>query len=311
MNQAFISLINQILVLFLIMAAGYAAKKTKALDQETIRGISMLILNVSLPALIVSSMQFPFSREMLNTGLQIAFISVLTYIGLIAFSYAYVKVIKMDTAKLDVTQFALVFANVSFMGFPIISVLYGEQGVFYAALFNIPFQVLLVTLGVVLMTRHSETGSGKMNLRKALASPGLVAVFIGFGFFMLPISIPAPLLQSLQMMGSTITPLSMLLIGGMLADVTFSSVFGDRHLYVLTFVRLLLLPALVFIPLKLLGVEGMLLAIPVIIIGMPVATLTGAFARLYDADYYYASKIIFLTTLCSLITIPFWAMVLS
>ena len=309
-NQAFISLINQILVLFLMMAAGYAAKKTKVLDQETIRGISMLILNVSLPALIVSSMQFPFSREMMNTSLQIALISVLTYIGLIAFSYAYIKVIKMDTAKLDVTQFSLVFANVSFMGFPIISVLYGEQGVFYAALFNIPFQVLLVTLGVVFMTRHSDTGSGKMNLRKALVSPGMVAIVVGFGFFVLPLTIPAPLLQSMQMMGSTTTPLSMLLIGGMLADVTFSSVFGDKDLYVLTFVRLFLLPALVFAPLKLLGVEGMLLVIPVIIIGMPVATLTGAFARLYNADYYFASKTIFLTTLCSLITIPLWALLL-
>lgn len=310
MNQAFTSLINQILVLFFIMAAGYAAKKTKVLNQETIRGISMLILNVSLPALIISSMQFPFSSEMLATSLRIALISVVTYVGLIAFSYGYTRLIKMETARMDVTQFALVFANVSFMGFPIISVLYGEQGVFYAALFNIPFQVLLVTLGVVFMTRHSEDSSGKMNLKKALLSPGLIAVFIGFGFFLLPVTIPTPLLQSLQMIGGTITPLSMLLIGGMLADVSFSSVFGDRDLYVLTFVRLLLLPALVYAPLKLLGVDGILLAIPVLIIGMPVATLTGAFARLYDADYYFASKAIFLTTLCSLVTIPLWALLL-
>lgn len=310
MNQAFISLVNQILVLFLIMAAGYAAKKTKVLNQETIRGISMLILNVSLPALIISSMQFPFSNEMLTTSLQIALISVVTYLGLIAFSYGYARVIKMETARMDVTQFSLVFANVSFMGFPIISVLYGEQGVFYAALFNIPFQVLLVTLGVVFVTRHSEASSGKMNLRKALVSPGLIAIFIGFGFFVLPATIPTPLLQSLQMIGGITTPLSMIVIGGMLADVAFFSVFGDRDLYRLAFARLLLLPALVFAPLKLLGVEGMLLVIPVMIIGMPVATLTGAFARLYDSDYYYASKAIFLTTLCSLITIPLWALLL-
>ncbi len=310
MDQAVISLINQILVLFFVMAAGYAAKKGNVMNQETIKGISMLILNVSLPALVISSMQFPFSQEMLNTSLRIALISVVTYLGIIAFSYGYTHLIKRETAKLDVTQFALVFANVSFMGFPIITVLYGEQGVFYAALFNIPFQVLLVTLGVVFMTRHAETSSGKMNLKKALLSPGLIAVFIGFGFFLLPVSIPTPLLQALQMIGGTITPLSMLVIGAMLADVSFSSLFGDRDLYMLTFVRLLLLPALVYAPLKLLGVDGMLLAIPVIIIGMPVATLTGAFARLYDSDYYFASKVIFLTTLCSLVTIPFWAFVL-
>lgn len=310
MNQAFISLINQIVVLFLLMAVGYVSKKTKVLDQETIRGISMLILQVTLPALIISSMQFPFSRDLLNTSLLIVLISVVTYAVMIGFSYAYARKAKMQSARMDVTQFSLVFANVSFMGFPIISVLYGDQGIFYGALFNIPFQALLVTLGVVFMTRHSETNSGKMNLRKALASPGLIAIFIGFGFFVLPVSLPAPLFQSLQMVGATTTPLSMLLIGGMLADVPFFSVFGDRDLYQVTFLRLVVLPALVFIPLKLLGAEGMLLAIPVMIIAMPVATLTGAFARLYGSDYYFASKVIFLSTLCSLVTIPLWALVL-
>jgi malate permease and related proteins len=308
MSQAFFSLFNQILVLFFLMVAGYAAKKTDILNQQTIRGISMLILNMTLPALIISSMQFPFSRELLNTSLQVVLISVITYSVLIVFSYGYAFLSKIESKKKDVLQFSIIFANVSFMGFPIISVLYGEQGIFYAALFNIPFQILLVTLGVVVITRNSDRTSGKMNFKKALKSPGLIAVLLGFAFFLLPVSIPDPIFQSLQMIGGTTTPLSMLLIGGMLAEVSFSSVFGDRALYLLAVVRLFLLPMLVFVPLKLIGLEGMLLAIPVIIIAMPVATLTGAFARLYDSDYHFASKAIFITTMCSLFTIPLWAM---
>ena len=146
MNDAFFSLLNQILVLFFMMAAGYAARKAQVLNQETIKGISLLILQVTLPSLIVSSMQFPFSMELLYTSLLIVGISIVTYGVIILFSRFYVRMVKAEGTKADVLQFVLVFSNVAFMGFPIVSVLYGDLGIFYTALFNIPFNLLLVTL---------------------------------------------------------------------------------------------------------------------------------------------------------------------
>ncbi|SMP52441.1 AEC family transporter [Anoxynatronum buryatiense] len=310
MNDAFFSLLNQILVLFFMMAAGYAARKAQVLNQETIKGISLLILQVTLPSLIVSSMQFPFSMELLHTSLLIVGISIVTYGVIILFSRLYVRLVKEEGPRGDVLQFLLVFSNVAFMGFPIVSVLYGDLGIFYTALFNIPFNLLLVTLGVAIMSRSTGQSSGKMNFKKAFRSPGVIAVLLGFTFFVLPVSIPGPLLESLQLIGGTTTPLSMMIIGGMLADIPFRSVFGDRALYQATVVRLLLMPLMMYLPLRLLGFTGIMLGIPVIIIAMPVAANAGAFARLYDSDYYFASKAVFLTTLCSILTIPLWALFL-
>jgi malate permease and related proteins len=307
MNQAFFSLLNQILVLIFLMAAGYAAQKMKFIDQDTLKAISSLILQVTLPALIISSMQFPFSSELLGTSLKIILISVISYAFIITVSYGYVRLVNAEGKKRDVLQFLLIFSNVSFMGFPVIHVLYGDLGVFYTALFNIPFNVLLMTLGVMIMSRSTRQ-AGPTDFKRLFRNPGTIAVMIGFGFFLFSVSLPSPLLRSLEMIGNTTTPLSMIFIGSLLAEVPVRSMFGDRQLYLVTLVRLLLIPLLIFIPLKLMGMEGLMLGIPVIIFAMPGAVLTGAFARLYDSDYFLASKAIFFTTLCSIITIPLWAM---
>lgn len=307
MNSAFVNLFNQILVLFFLMAAGYAAHKMKLLNPAFNKGISRLVMQITLPALIISSMQFPFSGELLNTSLQIMVISLFCYALVIGISYPYVKLVKVDNKKRDVLQFLIIFSNVAFMGFPIVTVLYGELGVFYTALFNIPFNVLLVTLGVAVMSRSTEKASGKGDLRHIFKSPGVIAVVLGFAFFLFSIELPSPLMQSLEMIGHTTTPLSMMIIGSMLAETPFRSIFGEKQLYLVTLVRLILIPLLVYIPLRLLGMEGIMLGIPVVIFAMPAAANTGVFANLYDSDHAFASKAVFITTLCSLITIPLWA----
>ncbi|RQD72281.1 MAG: AEC family transporter [Tindallia sp. MSAO_Bac2] len=308
MDQAFISVVSQIMVLFFIMLTGFVARKASALDQSTIKGMSSLLMNVSLPALVISAMQFPFDSEVLSSSIQIIIISICAYIGIISFSYIYKKTSKEKAKRKDVIQFALIFSNVTFMGFPVVNVIYGEMGVFFAALYNMPFNLVLLTLGVAIMSRSSREGSGQeMNLRKALLSPGIIALIFGFSFFVFSIRLPGPLYQAVEMLGSTTTPLAMLIIGALLGEVSLKSILGDRSLYLLTFNRLLLMPLLAYIPLRLLGFDGMMLGIPVIIIAMPVGAVTGAFASMYDADDYLASKAVFITTILSMITIPLWA----
>ncbi len=309
MIQAFSSVANQILVLFFIMAAGYAAGKAGLLEQPAIKGISLLIMNVTLPAMIIHSMQFPFSMELLQDSLKMLMISVAAYVGIIAFSYGYFHIWKETGPRKDVLQFSLIFSNVAYMGYPVIQVVYGEIGVFYTALYNIPFNVVLLTLGMIIMSR-STGGSGRVDVVKALKNPGLAAVVIGFLLFSFSIRLPGALSQALETTGAATTPLAMIVIGVLLAGVSFSSVFGDARLYVLTATRLVFLPLVAFVLLKLAGVEGIMLGIPVMTIGMPVAVNTGAFASLYDSDSGLASRIVFLSTLCSMLTIPLWTMLL-
>ena len=311
MDQAFLSVVSQIMVLFFMIIAGFIARKTSVFDQESVKVLSRMLMNISLPALVISAMQFPFDAEVLSSSIQIMIISVCAYIGIIAVSYAYYKLINETEQRKDVIQFSIIFSNVTFMGFPVVNVLYGEMGVFFAALYNMPFNLVLLTLGVVIMSRSTRDQSkAGMSIRRALLSPGIIALVLGFSFFIFSIRLPEPLYQSLDMLGATTTPLAMLVIGALLGEVSPKSILGDKSLYLLTVTRLILMPLLAYIPLRLLGVEGMMLGIPVIIIAMPVGAVTGAFASLYNSDEYLASKAVFMTTLLSMITIPIWATIL-
>lgn len=311
MDQAFLRVVSQILVLFLMIFVGFVARKTSVFDQENVKVLSRMLMNISLPALIIGAMQFPFDEEVLASSLQIILISLGAYSGIIAFSFGYYKVIKETEQRKDVLQFSIIFSNVTFMGFPVVNVLYGEMGVFFAALYNMPFNLVLLTLGVAIMSRsrRDQTKAG-MSIRKALMSPGIVALVLGFSFFIFSIRLPAPVSQAVDMLGATTTPLAMIVIGALLGDVSPRSILGDKSVYLLTVTRLVLMPLMAYGILRSLGVEGMMLGIPVIIIGMPVGAVTGAFANLYDSDEYLASKAVFITTLLSMITIPIWASIL-
>jgi predicted permease len=106
------------------------------------------------------------------------------------------------------------------------------------------------------------------------------------------------------MVGSTTTPLSMIVIGSMLASSDLKNIFNGFTVYYAAAIRLILIPAVVFIVLRLLGSEGMLLGIPVLVSGMPAAANTAIMAEKFDADSMFASKCIFISTLFSIITIP-------
>lgn len=302
--MVFYATINQVLVLFFTMMIGFGAKKLKYVDNQLNKGLSNLVLQVALPAMIIKSMQFPFSHDLLLDSLKVIGISLLVYSIAIGFSFIYPKIIKVEGTKKDVYQFVLIFSNVAFIGYPIINAIYGDIGVFYTALYNIPFNFILLTVGVYVICRSSSVEREKADFKKILLHPGIIAVFLGFGFFLLSIQLPSAIYETLDIVGSTTTPLSMLIIGSFLADIPFKEVLQEEKILLLAFARLLILPIIAWGVLYIIGLRGLLLGIPVVLTGMPAAANTAVFATLYDSDQYLASKSVFITTLLSLITIP-------
>lgn len=296
--------IYQILILFLTMVIGYAAKKRGYMDPQLNKGLSNLILQVALPALIIKSMQFPFSKDLFMDSVKIVGISLMIYSIAIVFSYLYTKLIKVEGTKKDIYQFVLIFSNVAFIGYPIIDAIYGDLGVFYTALYNIPFNFLLFTIGVYIMCRNTSAEREKMDYKKILLQPGILAVLLGFTLFLFSLQLPEIIYETLDIIGSTTTPLSMLMIGGFLADIPVKEVLREEKIMLLALARLFILPILAWGILYTVGLRGVLLGVPVVITGMPAAANAAVFATLYDSDHYLASKSVFITTLLSLISIP-------
>ena len=289
---------TEVLVLFLIMAAGYYARRRKFIDATTNRGITELILNVTLPMMVVVSFTFDFNREMLSTAMKLLMVSFGLHVALYFISGLFFRRHPQETRS--VLRFMTIFSNSAFMGYPVLQSLYGKIGIFYASIFGVPFTIALWSLGVMLFTGEK----GPQALKKALINPGVLAVVAGLVIFIGSIKLPPPLLKACELVGSTTTPLSMIVVGATLADTRLRDLFSGLAIYYGSAVRLLLVPLLVLAVLSLLGIKGMVLGICVVSMAMPAAANTAMFAEKYDGDTQLASRCIFLSTALSLLTIP-------
>ncbi len=318
----FFTTFYQILSLFILIAVGWGVSRLKLVDQNFIKTLSGFVIKVTLPAMIIKSMQFDFSVEVLWDSAYMFLVGIGMYTLMIALSYGIVKFSGFTGGKANALQFLIIFGNVGYMGYPVMASIFGDEGVFYTALFNIPFNFLMMSLGVYLMTRKETPGghpdgsskkpSGKTGLQrlKALINPGIVATFTGFTLFVLSIEIPGPLFRAMDALGEATTPLAMIIIGANLSRVALGSVFREKAMYGLMFLRLVLIPGFLYLLLTVLGAEGFILKVPVLIFSMPAAANAVVFAVMYEGDADFAAKGVFFTTLCSAVTLPIIAYML-
>ncbi|MCB2309677.1 AEC family transporter [Clostridium tagluense] len=291
-------LVNQVMVLFIVMMVGFYAKKKNFFNIIVDKGLSELLLNITLPFMIVTSFNIKYEATMVSNAQKILIYSFLIHIGLIFISK--ILFFKFPSNKQQVFRFVTIFCNVGFMGYPVLESIYGGVGVFYAAIFNIPFNLLVWTVGVMLYTGEKDFRS----MRKAIANPAIIAVFIGIILFVFSIRLPLPIENSLKLVGSTTTPISMIIVGSMLAEMKFKNIFSDISIYYATVVRLLIVPMLIYVVLKFLKVDELLLNICVILQAMPAAVITAIIAEKHGGDSLLASQCVFITTMVSVITIP-------
>ena len=298
------SILNQVMILFLIMLIGYLARKRNIINEETNYGLSKLLLDVTLPAFLVTSFNFQFSNQMLMRAGALFLIGFVILIVLAIISKVLYMKYPRDVSS--VLRFATIFSNNGFMGYPIILSIYGKLGVFYTAIFNIPFTILVFTLGVMLFSKKKDFKS----LGKELLNPSLISIIIGLFIFIFSVKIPYPIYQTLNLVGSMTTPLAMMIVGSLVAEVDIKYIFGGTVVYYVAIVRLIVTPLVVLLIMKAFGASGMFLGIPVLISGMPGASLTSIMAEKYGGDSILASKCVLITTILSAITIPLMLLLL-
>lgn len=293
------SVLNQVIILFFIMVIGYVVRKKNIVNAATNKGLSELLLSVTLPAMIISSFNYSYSKDMLVKAGIIFFVSVIIHICLAIISkFLYCKFPRNISSVL---RFITIFSNCGFMGYPVIGSIYGKIGVFYTAIFNIPFNLLMFTLGIMIFSEKKDF----KNLRKEIVvNPSLISILIGLLIFIFSIKLPYSIYRTLELVGSTTTPLSMIVVGSMIAEVDVRNIFNGIGIYYGAIVRLILTPLIVLFVLKLFGASGMYLGIPVLICAMPGAANSVIMAEKYGADSQFASRCVFITTVLSAITIP-------
>jgi len=294
-------IINKMIVLFIILLVGFAANKTKIMNAQGTKALSTLLLTVNQTALVLgSAMSADGDVTPAQLG-RILLASVSMYVLLFAVALIMPKILRSPRRDNGVYRFMVLFGNTGFMGYPVVASLFGDSAVFQAAVFNIPFYILVYSLGIYLINDGRE---GYKFDWKLLINAPLIASLLSVLLFLLKPSIPAPIADAANTIGSMTTPGAMLVIGSSLAPMKFKEVFGDWRAYALSALRLLIMPAVCFFVLRTFIADELLLGITVIIAGMPVATVATMFCMEYGANEQAASKTVVLSTILSVVTIP-------
>jgi len=295
----------QSLILFLLICAGFAAGKLGAIKGDTVKALSRFLVDFTLPAIIIISMQRPFSPALRDQSIRILVISSIVYALSFPLAYAASAAYrKAGRAELGVHRFAMCFSNVAFMGFPVAESLLGKESLFVISIYNIPFQLLAFSVGIVMIAGKRTDGPRGLGAVKSLLNPAIVSALIGFALFLGSVRIPDPLYSAMDLLGGMTTPLAMIVIGAILAQTKLSGVLGNPRLWLTTAYRLGVHPLLVFAAARAVGLSGMELAVPVLVSAMPVAANSTILAGVYGGDDVTASGLVFASTLLSLVTIP-------
>ncbi|MGN1280462.1 MAG: AEC family transporter [Succinivibrio sp.] len=304
--MSFLDTLTQMGALFLLVVIGFVCNKLKYMDVDFSRKFSSLILNVTAPFLILSSVMgevLPKPEDIppvLTAGL-------LSYAFLFVVSFTLSKFICKDADKIGSYRFMLIFGNINYIGFPVLSALFGSTAIFYAAVVTIPFNILIFMFGVPIIT----SGKGKFEFKwRTLFSPCLIATYITIVIVCLQAKMPAEVSKACSLVGSMTVPGSLLIIGATLAGIPILKMIGNLRMYILTAVKLLVIPAVLLVIYRVSPLDYKYAQVLVVLFGMPVASIGTMLCLKNNIDGSTMSEGTFLTTLLSVISIPLLSLIL-
>jgi len=293
------------------MVIGFIAAKTDVLTRDVLNALSKLIVKIILPALIFSIIANSgvTANEFSISG-RFACGVVACYALLILAGIVMSKLCKLEGKTANIFIALTTFGNMGFMGIPLIQAIFKEPvAQVCISIYTIVDMALLWTFGVYLCSRH-EKNSHPLSAVRNMMNPTTVALLIAFVIMLLKIPVPDLLLNTITGIGNTSKYLTLMYLGGSLAYVSVNQIIKKPSIFVLTIVKMMITPIIVYF---LLGF--FLTQIPrtilTLIVGLPSMTTVAMTAAAYQSDVEYATEVIFVTTLASIVTIPIVSIITS
>lgn len=294
--------LGQVLILFIIMIVGVITGKTGIIADGSSKKFSELLLYVTNPMLVLGSFFFEYSAEKLINGLTVFLVaSVFYFLSIFLSSLLFVG---FNEKVKPIMRFAAVFSNTGYIGLPMMKALYGQEGVFLGSFYVVAFNIFVWTFGYAMYGNMEEGGGLKKLLKKALLNPAVIAMYVGIVIFVFRIPVPEVVKSAINYIGDMTMPLSMLIIGALISTTKIKDLVNDIKVYYAAAVRLILMPLLAYGILYFTGVPKITVSVVVTALAMPVAATTTIFADLFDKDAVFASKVVILSTILSVVTAP-------
>ncbi|MDP4132811.1 MAG: AEC family transporter [Bacillota bacterium] len=296
---------TQVVIIFLLMAVGFVLSKMKIVTETGVKQMTDILLFVVTPCVLVNSYQdkiADFSQNLILGLAAAAVFSILIHLIAIIIATLYFK--KEPTGNYKVNIFATIYSNCGFMAIPLLQAVLGKDGVFYGSAYLVVFTILYWTQGLCVFSGSRKS----LSVKKLLLTPGIIGSFVALILFLLRIELPYILKDTIERLSTLNTPLSMVVLGTYLAKINLKKAFCHKPLYSVLFFRLLLIPIISIFVLwainRVYPMSEMISQSVLIPSACPVAAVAALFAAKYGNDASYASELVAISTLVSIITIP-------
>ncbi|WP_242955850.1 AEC family transporter [Lachnoclostridium sp. An181] len=300
----FENMVNMQLMMFSFVAVGYLIRRKGIVSTRGRQDMVDLCIYVTLPFNIFCAFQMEFEWNMLLAWGEILLLSVGYNVISVLLGKTLYK--KEKTKRRPTLEYGTIVSNGGFLGNPVVEGIYGSSGLLYASVFMLPVRIVMWSIGTACFM-----GSKKENLlKKVLTHPCIVAIYLGMLYMISGLELPRFLDSTFNGISGCNMPLSMMLVGMMLAEMNPKGLI-DKQMIFYTSMRLVWIPAIVFVITAFLPVAPLMRGVTVIIAGMPAPVTTALLSSKYDGDEDYATAMIFVTTILSLVTLPLWSLLLG
>ncbi len=295
-------IIERQIILILITLVGYFLAKTGHIEHNVRHFLSFLCINVLIPCSLFYTLAttVPSKTQLYDFFFVVVFVFIIE--GLCYFA-AKVLFRKFGPKQQTILRYSLTSPNVAFIGLPIIESFYGAEGVLYLTAFMIPLNFFMFLFSFRLFLPPEKK---RVSVVKQLMHPTLIAVFLGFVFMMLGLQPPTMVLEAVELLAHSATPIALLPIGAILASIDLRSTLF-RVGFWFSALRLVIIPLFAMGILLLLNTPVVVAGVITLSLGMPIAVSTPALATSYKGDVVFSSRLLLLSTVLSMVTLPLLA----
>lgn len=309
--MSFLDTLGQMGVLFILVIIGFICHKLKIMNDTFDRSLSVLIINVTAPCIILSSVMgdtLPGREEILPVLL----LGTCTLVFMLIMATICAKLLR--SGQEGIYRFMFAFGNINFIGLPVVTSLFGTYAIFYVSVLTIPFNFFIFLLGQIFISScrpDNDNTKRKISLNwRMVLSPALSSTYIVIALVFFQIHTPKLVGEAIHLVGYMTIPASLLVIGSTLANIKILEMCGNWRIYVMSLLKLLGIPVLIWAIYSICPVDHRYTDVLVVLSAMPVASYGTMICLKEGIDPKTMSQGTFMSTLLSIITIPVLALIL-
>ncbi len=298
----FYPVLEQLLLMGVLIALGFYLNKSGKIEQAAEKGIAELTIDIAFPALIFTNIIKDFDLRMLRQYLIVPVSALIITVISILIIFIITRNLNYSTREKEELAFVTVFSNNIFIGAPICLALFGSQGLILAILYDFGMQLIMWTVGIWLLKDSGQ--NAESHFLANIFSPPIIGLLLGLVVVFSGLDLPQSVVNITDSVGAITVPLAMIFIGLQLAKSSLGEVLGNKKIYLLSFLRLILFPTLVYFGLGLIGISSLLREVMTILAAMPVFASSSVIMEKYGHKSDLASAAIFATIVFMAVTLP-------